>query len=123
MSNRGSQWWPPEASDTHQQPAQRRPNPLFGPGGKGLDPNVAVTLAQTTRLAQGNGLKKITARLPADLVELIRAEAHGLTGHKRRGFQNLLGILLRYGWEAYQRGELEVEMEPRGIDYQIVARK
>jgi len=61
--------------------------------------------------------------LPTDLIAEIKAEAYRLTGHQRRGFSELVSICARYGWAAYQRGELSVERKPKVITYQIVAKE
>lgn len=102
---------------------ERRESPLRGPGGRGLDPHVQATLQRALRVTEGRTLRKVTVRLPADLVEAIGLEAHRLTKHNRRGMQDLMAVLLRYGWEAYQRGDLEVELQPTAVAFRIVAAK
>jgi len=62
-------------------------------------------------------------QLPKDLVSELKREAHHLTGHKKRGFSNLLAICARCGWDAYQRGELAVERRPQVISYRLVKGK
>lgn len=59
-------------------------------------------------------------QLPEDLADEVRREAHRLSGHRRRGFSDLITILARYGWDAYQRGDLEIGREPRVISYRLV---
>ena len=92
-----------------------------------VDPAVANLLTEgRQRKARRRGetpkddLAKVTVRLPADLLGAIKAEAHDLTGHQRRGFQDLLGVLVRWGWDAYQSGALEVELQPRTVERRIV---
>jgi hypothetical protein len=91
-----------------------------------LDPNVARAL---TSPPAGSGkvkksdLVKTTVRLPAHLVDAVKAEAYALTHHKRRGFQDLVAIFLDYGLKAYQRGELEVTLAEKVVDYQIVTKE
>ena len=62
-------------------------------------------------------------QLPTALVEELKAEAHRLTGHRRRGFSDLVTICARYGWEAYQRGDLEVKRQANVVSYGIVRKK
>jgi hypothetical protein len=38
-------------------------------------------------------------------------------------FQDLVAIFLDYGLKAYQRGELEVSLSERVVDYQITAKE
>jgi hypothetical protein len=64
--------------------------------------------------------RQCNVQLPADLVEDIKQEAYTLTGHKRRGFSDLLAACARYGWGAYQRGELKIERQPTVISYRLV---
>lgn len=59
-------------------------------------------------------------QLPTNLVSALKSEAHRLTGHKKRGFSNLLAICARCGWDVYQRGELAVERQPQVISYRLV---
>ncbi len=65
-------------------------------------------------------LKQYNVQLPADLVGELKREAHRLTGHKRRGFSDLLAACASHGWEAYKRGELSIERQPRVISYHLV---
>ena len=100
---------------------KRRPSPLSGPGGRGIDPDVQKTIEHARkRWEKEPELKKVTIRLPANLVEDVKREAHRLTGHKRRGFQDFVAVLLRYGWNAYLDGELIVEMQPTVVQRRIV---
>lgn len=69
---------------------------------------------------QENPFKQCNVQLPTDLVIELRAEACLLTGHRRRGFSDLLAIFAHYGWEAYQRGDLTIEREPRIVSYRLV---
>jgi hypothetical protein len=62
-------------------------------------------------------------QLPTALVEELKSEAHRLTGHRRRGFSDLVTICTRYGWEAYQRGDLEVKRQANVVSYGIVRKK
>jgi len=100
---------------------ERRGSPLRAPTGDRLDPEVVATLQRTARLASGGTLQKVTVRLPADLVEVLKREATTLTGHKRRGFSDLLALCARHGLEAYLRGEMEVEVQPAVVECRIVA--
>ena len=102
---------------------ERRESPLRGPGGRGLDPHVQATLQQAARrLGQGER-RQYNLSLPEDLMESIRAEAAALVGHKRRGFADLVTVLIEHGWTAYQAGELEVELQPTAVQMQIVGVK
>ena len=67
-------------------------------------------------------LKQCNIQLPIDLVDELKVEAHRLTGHRRRGFSDLLAICARYGWEAYQRGELAVDRQAMSIAYRLIRR-
>jgi hypothetical protein len=92
-----------------------------------IDLDASVARALTSPPAGRGGVKtsdlaKTTVRLPAHLVDAVKAEAYALTHHKRRGFQDLVAIFLDYGLEAYQRGELEVTLSEKVVDYQIVAK-
>ena len=69
---------------------------------------------------RGSPLKQCNVQLPVDLVDELKIEAHRLTGHRRRGFSDLLAICARYGWEAYQRGELTVDRQAMTITYRLV---
>ena len=91
-----------------------------------LDASVARALTSPPTGRGGiknGGLIKTTVRLPAHLVDAIKAEAYALTHHKRRGFQDLMAIFLDYGLKAYQRGELEVTLAEKVVDYQIMAKE
>jgi hypothetical protein len=90
-----------------------------------LDASVARALTSPPGGRGGikkNDLVKTTVRLPAHLVDAVKAEAYALTHHKRRGFQDLMAIFLDYGLKAYQRGELEVTLAEKVVDYQIIAK-
>jgi hypothetical protein len=63
--------------------------------------------------------RQCNVQIPKDLVEELRVEAYRLTGHRRRGFSDLLSIFARYGWEAYQRGDLEIERRPKVVSYNL----
>lgn len=94
----------------------------------GIDPAVAGLLVQAeSRRAGRNGgelkKQKVNLNLPASLTNAIRAEAFALTGHKRRGFSDLVIVLLRHGWAAYQAGELKIEMQPVAVEMKIAAVK
>ena len=67
--------------------------------------------------------RQCNVQLPAALVSELKAEAHRMTGHKKRGFSDLLTVCAHYGWEAYQRGELTVERQPQVISYRLVKGK
>ena len=91
-----------------------------------LDASVARALTSPPGSRGGikkNDLVKTTVRLPAYLVDAVKAEAYALTHHKRRGFQDLMAIFLDYGLKAYQRGELEVTLAEKVVDYQIVTKE
>lgn len=88
-----------------------------------IDQAVAGIIAGDSKKRAANGasdLCKVNVRLPVDLVDEIKGEAHRLTGHKRRGFSDLLALLLRHGWDAYQAGELELETKPARVELRIV---
>jgi hypothetical protein len=91
-----------------------------------LDPNVTRALtsppAGSGKIKKGD-LVKTTVRLPAHLVDAVKAEAYALTHHKRRGFQDLVAIFLDYGLRAYRSGELEVTLAEKVVDYQIVTKE
>jgi hypothetical protein len=55
-------------------------------------------------------------------IDLDPNVARALTHHKRRGFQDLVAIFLDYGLRAYRRGELEVTLTEKVVDYQIMAK-
>jgi len=91
-----------------------------------LDPSVARALTGPPAGRGGlkrNNLVKTTVRLPAHLVDAIKAEAYALTHHKRRGFQDLMAIFLGHGLRAYRSGELEVTLAEKVVDYQIVTKE
>ncbi len=93
---------------------------------QGIDPAVADLLVQAERRQVqrgGTGVtwQKVNLNLPANLTNAIRLEAAALTGHKRRGFSNLMAILIQAGWDAYQSGELEIELKPVAVEMRIVA--
>jgi len=52
-------------------------------------------------------------------MEAIREEAAQLVKHRRRGFADLVTVLLEYGWEAYLRGDLDVELRPAAVSLRI----
>jgi hypothetical protein len=92
-----------------------------------IDLDASVARALTSPPGGRGGIKKsdlvkTTVRLPAHLVDAIKAEAYALTHHRRRGFQDLMAIFLDYGLKAYQRGELEVTLAEKVVDYQIIAK-
>ena len=100
---------------------ERRPSTLTEPTSGDVDPHVQATLEAAVR----NGkvpleLKKTTLRLPQMLVTEVKREAHRLTGHKRRGFQTFAAILMRYGWEAYKRGDLKVTTTQRVVEVDLM---
>ncbi|MCP4536596.1 MAG: hypothetical protein GY832_05570 [Chloroflexi bacterium] len=68
-------------------------------------------------------LKQCNIQLPTDLVAELKVEAHRLTGHRRRGFSDLLAICAQYGWEAYQRGDLTIDRQAKVVTYQLVRSK
>lgn len=92
-----------------------------------LDEAVAALLTQAEKKKQARGgtvaRQKTTVNLPDNLVDAIRQEAFNLTGHKRRGFSDLVTVLLRYGWEAYQAGDLTLEMQPAAVELRIMVAK
>lgn len=97
---------------------ERRHSPLRSPGGA-VHPSVQAALKQTARLV-GDAETKVTVRgFPVTLADAIRAEATRLTGHGRRGFSDLLLVLVQVGWEAYQRGEIEIELRPTAVEQRI----
>lgn len=99
----------------------RRGNPLLAPNGEGVDPDVASHLERTTRLREnGSGLTKVTVRLPTRLVEGLRREAYELTGHRRRGFRDLLAVCADYGLAALADGTLTVGLRPEVTVHRIV---
>ncbi|RLC76900.1 MAG: hypothetical protein DRJ03_22345 [Chloroflexi bacterium] len=94
---------------------------------QGIDPAVAELLVQAENrkaLHSGGAIRqKVNLNLPSNLANAIRQTAFALTGHKRRGFSDLAVVLLRYGWEAYQAGELEIELQPVAVEMRIKAVK
>ncbi len=92
-----------------------------------LDPAVLAALGEAEKKREARGWavqkQKVNVNLPVDLVTAIKQEAVSLTGHRRRGFSDLVTVLLRYGWEAYQAGDLEVETRPVKVEVRIVAAK
>lgn len=98
---------------------KRRESPLRGPGGRGLDPHVQATLRQAARKLGEGERKQYNLTLPTDLMEAIREEAARLVKHRRRGFADLVTVLLEYGWEAYLRGDLDVELRPAAVSLRI----
>ena len=125
MSEAGSQWWPPEAESENGRSSGaaqvRRPNPILTPDQRQPTPDVAAVLAKTARLVQSeSSVVKVTVRLPRDLVTVLKAEAHSLTNHQRRGFSDLLAVCARHGLEAYQAGDLEIAVAPRVVERRIV---
>jgi hypothetical protein len=92
-----------------------------------IDPAVAGLLAQAERkkLARGVAVprQKVNLNLPTNLVSAIKEEAFALTGHKRRGFSDFATILLQHGWDAYQAGDLEIELQPATVEVRITAVK
>ena len=128
MSEAGSQWWPPEAESENGRSSGaaqvRRPNPILTPDQRQPTPDVAAVLAKTARLGGGKpDVVRINVRLPADLVGQIKGEAYAWTHHRRRGFQDLVEMFLRYGLEAYQTGGLKVELAERVEKTRIVRKK
>lgn len=63
--------------------------------------------------------KQYNVQLPRDLADEVKTEAHRLSGHRRRGFSDLIAIFARYGWEAYQKGDLEIKREPQVVSYRL----
>lgn len=64
--------------------------------------------------------KQYNVRLPRELADEVKAEAHRLTEHRSRGFSDLIAIFARYGWEAYQKGDLEIKREPQVVSYRLI---
>ncbi len=83
-------------------------------------PEVRAVLHKAISQDGKTPLKQCNVQLPIDLVDALKAEAHRLTGHRRRGFSDLLAVCARYGWEAYQRGDLTVERQATSIAYRLV---
>jgi hypothetical protein len=99
---------------------ERRPSPLSGPGGRGIDPDVQKTIEDARkRWGKNDERKAYKLTLPVSLKEAIHREAARLTGHKRRGLSDFVTILLEYGWEAYIDGKLEVELQPEVVQRRI----
>jgi hypothetical protein len=99
---------------------KRRPSPLSGPGGRGIDPDVQKTIQHAQQRWRGNETEKITIRkVPSSLASALRGEGARLTGHKRRGFSDLVVALLEYAWVAYQDGEVEIELQPTAVEHRI----
>ncbi len=65
-------------------------------------------------------LKQYNIQLPIDLADELKGKAQRLTGHRRRGFSDLLAVCARHGWEAYQRGDLTVERRAHAVTYRLV---
>lgn len=91
---------------------------------RAIDPSVVTALAEAEKKqasARGASVRqKVNVNLPVGLVAAIKREAKNLTGHQRRGFSDLVTVLLRYGWEAYQAGDLKLEMQPVKVEMRIV---
>ena len=73
-------------------------------------------------MSSGNQIsrKQCNVQLPENLVDELKAEAHRLTGHRRRGFSDLLSICASYGWEAYQLGKLAIDREAKVVSYRLI---
>ena len=102
---------------------ERRPSPLSGPGGKGIDPSVQAVQQRTARLVHGRETKAYKVILPRALAEAIHAEATALTRHQRRGWSDLVTALLQYAWKAYQDEEVEIELQAVATRHRIVLAK
>jgi hypothetical protein len=99
---------------------KRRPSPLSGPGGRGIDPAVQKTIQDAQERWGGKQTEKVTIRkVPSTLASALRGEGARLTGHKRRGFSDLVVALLEYAWAAYQNGEVEIELQPTTVEHRI----
>jgi hypothetical protein len=89
-----------------------------------IDPAVmaALTDAERKREARGGEVQrqKVNVNLPLILVTAIKQEATSLTGHRRRGFSDLVTVLLQYGWKAYQAGELKLGVQAVRVEMRIV---
>lgn len=95
---------------------------------QGIDPAVAGLLVQVEQRQMRRGAggvvrQKVNLNLPSALTNAIRLEAAALTGHKRRGFSELMAVLIQYGWDAYQAEQLEIELKPVAVEMRIVAVK
>lgn len=92
---------------------------------QGIDPAVVAALeAADKKRGSRSGItqrQKVNVNLPAGLVMAIKQEAITLTGHRRRGFSDLMAVLLQYGWTAYQVGDLELEMQAVTVEMRIVS--
>lgn len=93
-----------------------------------IDPAVAALLTHADQKKTNQGARvtrtKVNFNLSANLVDAIREEAFRLTGHRRRGFSDFVLILLQHGWNAYQAGDLEIELQPATVEMRItVVRK
>jgi hypothetical protein len=94
-----------------------------------LDPGVTKELVgppsgeKNGRVKKTDEWTKLTVRVPADLKTRMMQEAYSLTHHKRRGFQDLVVIFLRYALDAYERGELEVTLSEKVVSYGIKAKE
>lgn len=91
---------------------------------RAIDPAVLTALAEAERKQAARTAiaqrQKVNVNLPVSLVTAIKRESRNLTGHRRRGFSDLVTVLLRYGWEAYQAGDLKLEMQPVKVEMRIV---
>jgi len=93
-----------------------------------IDPAVlaAFSEAEKKTVSRKNGAvkkRKVNVNLPCALVDTIKRESTALTGHGRRGFSDLVAVLLAYGWEAYRAGDLKIELRPATVETKIVAAK
>jgi hypothetical protein len=94
---------------------KRRPSPLSGPGGRGIDPDVQKTIQHAQeRWGSKSKRKQYNLTLPTWLADAVKQEGARLTGHQRRGFSDLVTILLEHGWKAYLDEQIEVELVPAG---------
>ena len=90
----------------------RRRSPLQeGPGSADIDPSVQKVrqAALSKSLTSPTSFYKV--RLPTELAASIKAEAARLTGHKQRGWSDMVTVLVTYGWEAWLTGELRFKTQ------------
>lgn len=91
-----------------------------------VDPAVVAAITEATRKRETRKRRatatrrKVNLNLPVALVDAIKQESIAMTGHKRRGFSDLVTLLLEYGWDAHKAGDLELETKSVTVELRIV---
>ena len=71
------------------------------------------------RYAGKEELTKLTVAIPTRLHGRLKQKAFDFTQHRRRGMQDLTAILIEYGLEAIENGDLEIELAARTVEVRI----